>query len=255
MGASDRLSQMFGQSDQYRINAYYGNLVYEQKLREEEILELLECYQEDLEKFTFSSVKESVPKGVITVTYEKEISNGYYARSTISTEMTLNIYPFYDQSIACLKKFGYYMEKQIDVEDIDRIYITNQNSAAYQEIREMQKASEETDAALADWTEAAAGPRAVATSEYGDYDIDTRGYADYTGKEDIEKLADHIYASEMLSYRWDGGAAYDSDYSVLVYFKADSEMNRKYGATAYYKFREGDVPDFVQEDTAYHMPE
>lgn len=94
-----------------------------------------------------------------------------------------------------------------------------------------------------------------AAEVYGVYDIDTRGYVDYTEREDIEKLAGCIYAREMLEYRWDNGCKPDYDYTVFVYFKADSEMSRKAGTYAEYRFKEGEVPLFVQEDTAFQMPE
>lgn len=243
VGASKRLGQMISQGGDYKINGYYGNLVYEQKMRTEELLELLDCYQADLEKFNFTHVKESTPQGAFVITFEKEISDGYYGRGTMSTELMINIYPFFDQSIACLQKYGYYMEHQVDVEDIDRIYITNRNSETYQELFERQKMEDRTEAVISD--------RPQATASYDDNGLDTRGYADYTDKADLEKLADYIYPSDMLSSRWDGGAECDYDYSILVYFKPDSEMSRKYGTYANYVFKEGNVPDFVQEDTAY----
>lgn len=241
VGASDQFAQIIAESGQYQINGYYGNMVYQQKMRKEELLDVLECYQADMEKFNFTRVKESAPQGILEITFEKEISNGYYGRGTMTSEVMINIYPFFEQSIACLQKYGYYMERQVDVEDIERIYITNRNTEVYQELLERQRMEDSEGT----------GDMPAAMPVYGDYDIDTRGYADYTDKEDIEKLADYIYTSGMLSSRWDGGPGYDYDYSVLVYFKPDSEMSRKHGTYADYVFQEGNVPDFVQEDTAY----
>lgn len=95
---------------------------------------------------------------------------------------------------------------------------------------------------------------AIGTAEkaYGDYEIDTRVYMDYTEKEDIANIADCIYTQEMTyTDNWDGGKEYDSNYQVIVYFKADSEINRSYGSNAYYCFMKGEVPDFVRMDTCY----
>lgn len=246
IGASDRLSQAISGNGKYQINAYYGNLVYEQKMREAELIKLLECYRADVETFNFTRVKESVPAGAIRITLTKDISNNYYGRGSSTMEIGINIYPFFDESIAYLKELGYYMDRQINVEDIDRIYITNQNSETYRKMEELQKTTAGTDAILEAMPEA---------EVYGVSDIDTTGYADYTDRNDIEKLADCIYPEGMLTYRWDKGSSREHDYNVLVYFKADSEMSRKAGTYADYVFREGEVPLFVQEDTAFHMPE
>ena len=247
MGASDRLSQLVtGSNDQYQVDAYYGNLVYEQKMRETEITKLLECYRADLENFNFTRVKESVPTGALRFEFKKELSGSYYGKGVSTWELGINIYPFFEKSIAYLKELGYYMDQQINVEDIDRIYIINQNSESYREIQELQKTQAGAEMILENMPEA--------TEIYGKYDIDTRGYADYTSEEDIKKLAGCIDTMEMIyAGRWDNGAGYDSDYSIFVYFKADSEMNRKYGTYADYVFQEGKVPEFVQEDTAFRM--
>ena len=55
----------------------------------------------------------------------------------------------------------------------------------------------------------------------------------------------------MDNYRWDDGDLQDRNYVVTVYFKSNSEMNRTYGVSASYCFIEGQVPEFVEEDTAY----
>ncbi len=247
VGTTDGFEQIAVSNDQYQVNAYYGNLIYEQKLREAEISKLLECYRADMEKFNFTRAKESVPAGALRFEFSREISNGYYSKGTAISEVGMNIYPFFEESIAYLKELGYYMDLQINVEDVDRIYVTNQNSEAYRKMYELQKTEEGKEAIHADMPEAA--------EVYGVYDIDTRGYVDYTEREDIEKLAGCIYAREMLEYRWDNGCKPDYDYTVFVYFKADSEMSRKAGTYAEYRFKEGEVPLFVQEDTAFQMPE
>lgn len=56
---------------------------------------------------------------------------------------------------------------------------------------------------------------------------------------------------ESISYNWNGRKSYDKDYEVIIYFKADSELNREYGSYAYYYFLEEEIPDFVAKDTKY----
>ncbi len=207
MGASDRLSRIIDENDQYEISAYYGNAVYEQKLTQPELLELLECYQADMEFYNFTNVKESVPAGVIRIEFEKDLSDEWYGRGTATTEMGINIYPFFENSTACLKKFGFYMERQAVAEDIDRIYIKNYNSEANAELQELQRTEGAKDF-LND-------PK-VTVEGFGADEIDTRRYADYTQKTDIEQIADCIYAEGMLSNRWDHGAFYEPDYEGMV---------------------------------------
>lgn len=246
MAASGRLSEVIEQNKEYKISAYYGNTVYEQKMTQAEILELLECYQADMEFYNFTNVKESTPAGMIRIEFEKEISNTGYGRGTTTTELGINIYPFFENSIACLKEFGFYMERQIDVKDVDRIYITNYNSEANAKLQEQQR-TEGSEAVLEDMP--------VAEEVYGAYDFDTRVYADYTKETDIEQIADYLYAEGMLSGRWDNGYIYEPDYEVMVYFKPDSEMSRKYGTMAYYQFKQGEIPDFVERDTIFQPAE
>lgn len=246
MAASDRLSEVIEQNKEYKISAYYGNTVYEQKMTQTEILELLECYQADMQFYNFTNVKESAPAGIIRIEFEKEISNTGYGRGTTTTELGINIYPFFENSIACLKEFGFYMERQIDVKDVDRIYITNYNSEANAKLQEQQR-TEGSEAVLEDMP--------AAKEAYGAYDFDTRVYADYTKETDIEQIADYLYAEGMLSGRWDNGYIYEPDYEVMVYFKPDSEMSRKYGTMAYYQFKQGEIPDFVERDTIFRPAE
>ena len=88
---------------------------------------------------------------------------------------------------------------------------------------------------------------------YGDNEaLDTRVYAEYTNLEEIEEIVNCVYPDEIVySYNWNGRKSYDKDYEVIIYFKADSELNREYGSYAYYYFLEEEIPDFVAKDTKY----
>ncbi len=63
VGTTDGFEQIAVSNDQYQVNAYYGNLIYEQKLREAEISKLLECYRADMEKFNFPAQKKVCRQG------------------------------------------------------------------------------------------------------------------------------------------------------------------------------------------------
>lgn len=132
----------------------------------------------------------------------------------------------------------------------------NHNTEAYNEL--MQKQSMEAGAVL---PELAGGDIAVPSYGYGyhstlDYEedtIDTRVYADYTDKEAIDEIVARVYPGDMVEGDWDFGVAGETDYTVYIYFKADSPITRKYGSSMSisYMFPEGQVPDFVKEDTLY----
>ena len=80
---------------------------------------------------------------------------------------------------------------------------------------------------------------------------DTSVYVDYTKPEQIAMLADSIYPNDLIGYDWDGGRVRNDDYEVYVFFKNGSVVGKTNGITAYYGFLDGQVPESVQEETAY----
>lgn len=248
-GASENLSAMLSQEKAgRRINASYGNGVYFRKMNQADALEFLEIYKDDLALSNFSNVKENMPVSEFDLNIEEEIAGS--GGAVRGLQVSMNIYPFYKKSIAWLEQHGYYMDYQLNVDDVDHIQIINQNY----EIQEKLSEKLSDTAGAAEITAAGVREMAISTAEkaYGDYEIDTRVYMDYTEKEDIANIADCIYTQEMAyTDNWDGGKEYDNNYQVIVYFKADSEINRSYGSNAYYCFMKGEVPDFVSMDTCY----
>lgn len=253
-GASENLMTMLTEKrDDLRINANYGNWVYSEKMSRADAEELLEIYQEDLKLSDFSNVKESFPVAVFSMDIESDIMGsvdvtwaGLY-RSTRTWTVSMNIYPFYEKSIAWLKEHGYYRDYQLNVEDVDHIQVINQNYEIKQKLTEKLNTASGAEAIVTDMEAAA-----TTVDVYGESGIDTRVYVDYTEKEDIAQIASSVYPDEMTyGANWDGKASPDSDYQVIVYFKAGSEINRNYGTNAYYSFMEGMVPDFVMQDTLY----
>lgn len=142
-----------------------------------------------------------------------------------------------------LKEHGYYMENQLDPEDVAYIQIMNRNMESY---RELEKQMGITEDALA-------VKEGGFTSEYEDADrIDTRVYKEYRGEEEIRQIASCCYPVDFIdSYDWDRGIETDNDYVVYVYFNTDSPMTKSYGTSAQYSFLKGNIPEFVAGDTAY----
>ncbi len=263
-GAAENLMGILENTDRYKVGAAYGNTVYWEELAREEIKEFIQVYQKDLARANFSNVKENLPVGMGRITISEEIKGrgyGYfsgseYAYSTRSWDVAMNVYPFYEDTIAWLKEHGYYMEFQLNREDVEHIQIMNHNTEAYNEL--MQKQSMEAGAVL---PELAGGDIAAPSYAYGyhstlDYEedtIDTRVYADYTDEEAIDEIVARVYPGDMVEGDWDFGVAGETDYTVYIYFKADSPITRKYGSSMSinYMFPEGQVPDFVKEDTLY----
>jgi len=244
MGASKQLDAVLN-DPQYKMSVYYGDMVYQSRMSREELNELLERYRKDIEKFSFLKAKESMPAGAVMIELEQELSENYYGgyvRTSSVKEIGINIYPFYENCVSYLKEKGYYMDMQVDLDDIAQIQVVNYNSEAAEKLRSQQ----------GDVIEDEAVP-AVAKTQYAGLanSTETSVYADYTEKEEIEQIASVIYPREFVSLRWDNGLTYDKEYEVVVYFKPGSEIVKEYGSSHYYRFVEGTVPQFVQEDTAY----
>ncbi|MDE7333129.1 MAG: hypothetical protein K2O16_13025 [Lachnospiraceae bacterium] len=253
-GASDNIVNMV-KSDRYQLSATFGNTIYQEKMSREQIEEFLEAYRKDLESADFSSIKESVPVGIVTLYFSEVIAGsnymgnaGYVDRVTRGWDVGMNIYPFYKESIACLKKNGCYTGVQLKWEDVEKIQVMNGN---YDIAERLQKQLDESG----DGEETFEDPNLLlergATQNYFGYDIDTRVYEEYTDQEKIKEIVSAVFANELVRQDWDNGKALDDNYSVIVYFKTDSPMTRNYGASAEYGFLEGQIPGFVKEDTIY----
>ncbi len=253
IGTSDNLNRVLTNED-YKVAATYGNTVYMEKMSDAETREFLDIYQRDLKLANFTNVKNSVPVGIINLGITQELPWSVYmgasgiARSTRGWDVSLNIYPFYEESVSYLKEHGYYMDSQIKLEDIASIQVANDNSEAARKLIEKQQ-GEQADASV-DAPAAVNTKSAWASSEY-DSGMSTRVFADYSEEEDIKKIVDCICPQELVTQDWDMGTGLEVDYRVTIYFKADSEITKTYGASATYGFSEGQVPEFVREDTAY----
>lgn len=255
-GASENLDHMLEQADAKRkISAVYGNGIYTEKMSEKDAKDFLEVYRRDLALANFSKIKECIPNAIFSLNIEEDVTGSIYGTwqgisgSNKVHTVSVFIYPFYEESIAWLKEHGYYMNGQLNVEDVARVQVINHNSAQRERLAEKQGT---VSGAAADINDAYLTYDAE-IDIYGDNEaLDTRVYAEYTNLEEIEEIVNCVYPDEIVySYNWNGRKSYDKDYEVIVYFKADSELNREYGSYAYYYFLEEEIPDFVAKDTKY----
>lgn len=252
MGASDKVRRMLDE-ERYEISVSYGNLVYSKKLSIAETKEFLELYQKDLAQADFSSIREHVPVGVLTLSISEEILGSEYinamggvARATRGWDVSLNIYPFYKECITYLKAHDCYMDTHLKTEDVARIQVINSNSEIARGLQNQQEAVGDTE----DPARLLELGAAKAVTDYIS-GIDTRVYADYTDEAELKQIVECIYPENLIVSDWDHGKTLDRDYQVIVYFKADSDITRNYGTNAYYGFLEGEIPDFIREDTVY----
>lgn len=253
-GASENIDLLLsGTNAKRKVSAVYGNTVYTQKMNAKDAESLLEAYRKDLALANFSNIKESTPISEFTLHIEEETAGSSHriSRSIRSWDIKMDIYPFYKESIACLKENGYYMEGQLDLEDVDHIQVLNYNNEAREKLQEKINTTAGAAAIGSEITDEEAENIALEAMQ-SSASIDTRVYADYTQKEDISRIASCIVPQDITyGSNWDGGNRYDNEYQIIVYFKAGSEISRSYGTYAYYCFLKGQVPDFVAEDTIY----
>ncbi len=234
-GASDIPAKAMADENR-KVTAYYGNGTYQTKIKREEVKELLALYREDVMSGGFLKYRESVPTGSICLEFEE--NKGYY---TAYNRVELLIYPFYDKCIAYLTEKGYYMPELIRPEDVEKIQVINEHYDLVEAARKQQE-------------EAAVAIEEAVVNIYSDKDINEeyRTIVNYETPEEIAAILEQLYSRAQIYTTWHNEKQCDSNYSIKVYFTPDS------GATAlenegfeYYAFAQGEVPEFVEEDTVY----
>lgn len=241
-GASENLADLLENNDKYAIEAYYGNTIYTNRMNQKDAAEFVEIYQTELLPATFTTLKEQVPAGVLMIDVTQEYRDGSRGTWTVG----INVYGFMEKSISYLKEKGYYVEEQLNPEDVERIQVVNYNSEIREQLEEEQKKQAETEE-IKETEMAETKSVRIQTTD----DINTLVYADYTDPEQIRRIAEAVYPQELLGNEWDGGTKKAEDYTVCIYFKSGTKIGREYGIDAYYGFVEGQIPEFVQEDTVY----
>lgn len=226
------------------VTASYWNGVYNQKIQKEELQKLLTLYKKDVRTTNFTKVREKEASGYIRLSVMSKQRNYSYAN-----EIGIAIYPFFTECINYLKELNYYNDKFVNLEDVEKIQVINYNLEKQREW-EIEKQKEQAVILKEETqdfsTEVLMGYPLTETDE-----MDFRTYVTYADEEDLKKLSDFIYPVEINYAGWTREKGAERNYSVLVYFKPESGVALSYGNMAYYTFKEGQVPDFVEKDTQY----
>lgn len=233
MGASEALAKILI-NEENKVSVSYGDIYYQQKFGRQEAEELLALYKEDLKESSFTKLRESIPCGSIRFSVVKK-----YLSYSSYYDSEFTVYPFYTRCVEYLKEHGCYRESFINPEDVERIQVTNYNLDIAEE---KQKQWQEQQTLVSD---------AAAALEASWNDSEYNCYATYDSLADIRELCDVLYPQDWLGQSWHMNASEDSNYSITVYFKNDSQPAKDYIGVGMYCFKAGEVPEFVIEDTAY----
>ncbi len=241
---AEKLEKMLARDD-IRTRIVYGSSIYYNKLTQEETKELLSLYKEDVKKSSFLKNRENVPTGSLRIDVEKKTE-----RYTSYKEAELKIYPFYDKCVAYLTERGYYMEGFFNPEDVEKIQITNYNSAIQEAEREAALALDPA------YDSAAEAMLALGRKEqyYGTEESPYIRSAVYEDKAEIEEICKELYPSDWISSGFSMDTEIEPDYNVIVYFKLGTSGRTDDGAgteSVSCVFPQGRVPGYVAEDTAY----
>ena len=199
----------------------------------EEAKELRDAWVRDMEQFDFTMVRHNRPCGAITMAYG--VDAGYMSRQYY-------VYDGFENTINFLKKREAYYPVELDAADIDSVTVTCYHN-------ELALDPNVGDPEY-DLYRRAAYAEAVDTYVYVDYTVRETLYEE----EQIAQILPHIYPS-FIDAPWSGYGADTDDqnnYSLEIVFKKDSAYPYERGSYYFnYNFRNGEVPDFVAEATAY----
>lgn len=245
LGTSENLVRALD-SETEKVSVSYGTNVYQNRLTVQETKELLALYKEDMRKSSFTRLRESVPMGGLKFSFERKRKESY----TSYYDMEVKIYPFMTGCVDYLKERGYYMDRHFDPEDVEKITVLCYNGAIAEEWEKQQKAEEILTDALAGTEPAMPAGWTKEAKEYSDFHC----YASYDDAEQIAALSECLYSEWAGGGSWHSGNSFDYDYYVAVHFKEDSDIAMTVYENTYterFRFLEGEVPEFVQRDTAY----
>ena len=236
ISVADDLDNMLA-NETDKVTASYGSNVYYQKLSREEASELLALYKEDVKGQKFSEMRNSIPTGSLRLTVEKK-------KKTYTTyrESEIKIYPFYTRCVEYLKEHGYYMEDFLDPADVEKIQVTNYNY-------DIQKAEMEKGRDLAYDYGAEELLEVGAVQEYSEDASEYIRNAVYDDEEDIREICKMIYPVDWVYTGWSMAAECEENYSVVVYFKPEKNMDGM--GIGNFVFLTGEIPEFVRKDTIY----
>lgn len=242
-GASEILDKLLVEENT-QINVFYGNNVYQQRISVEEASRLLSLYREDIKGTTFSMFRENMNTGSLRLSIEKKRVD-----YTTYYDTEIRIYPFFTKCVEYLKERGLYRETFIDPEDIERIQVTNYHYELESQYKEEElQQIHDAESALNTGRHTAIAQSASA------YDMAATDFVRYVSYEDeasIREICDKIYPNSWSSQSWHSSYERAEDYQVTIYFKSESAMKLGTGTAEGFFFMEGEVPGFVEQDTAY----
>lgn len=198
---------------------------------QEDAKALRDAWVKDMEQFDFTLARHNRPCGIITMAYGADTS--YMSRK-------YQVYDGFENTINFLKEREAYYPVELSAADIDSVTVTCYHN-------ELALDSNDGDPGYDLYRRAAS----VA---------DTYTYVDYTVREtfreeeQIAQILPHIYPAYVDAPWSSYGEDTDdqNNYSLEVVFKKESAYPYERGNYYFnYNFRNGEVPDFVVEATAY----
>ena len=226
-------------ADGIKLSYTYGNSIDAGKLSEEDALTLMKCFMEDIRKTDFSETRKEISYGSLEIAVQQD--NGFY---TMNRHKEFRIYPSYENCAAFLKEKGLYKEIFIDPDEVEKIQVINYN---------WDKSN--TDMAVAD---TAVYTESMTDSAEPVYYEDTYAYEGdpymvrqtYSDRDKIEEISHKLYPMDQGGADFTSDVDFDTDYEVIVYFKPESSITASYTGSVGCYFLKGEVPEYVQEDTA-----
>lgn len=206
-----------------QLNARFTDGVHEERLGQDELLELIGSYKKDMETFSYKSRINELPAGYIRYSISTDADE--YFGSAANNEESLVIYPDMKNCMKYLEDAGYSLDSYSLSDEADAVVITNSHYDEQNEYMQEQGL---------DFVPDDVAERFVKTKEYA-------------GAE-LKYISDYLYPGDIGMYRWDGGKDFDYSYEVRVIFAHGSEQSRRYGSDVYYYFVKDEVPANVVED-------
>ncbi|MDE7247060.1 MAG: hypothetical protein K2N43_04160 [Lachnospiraceae bacterium] len=198
----------------------------------EEARGLRDAWVKDMEQFDFTLVRHNRPCGILNIAYG--VNRDYVTRQYY-------VYDSFENTINYLKKYEAYYPVELNAADIDSITVNCYH-------HELTLQLDPRDPGYQLYQKAV---NAVAVSDV---------YVDYTVREtfyeegQIAQILPHIYPAGIDAPWSSYGADTDdqNNYYLEIVFKKDSAYPYERGSYYFsYNFRNGEVPDFVVEATAY----
>lgn len=175
--------------------------------------QLLSIYREELYGLTLDEIREEPPVATLYMMVSDRYWTDHY------------IYPSFIKTIAFLKKHGFDVAKEVGIEDIKQIAVTNYNNIRIED-----------------------GPASeTILIETATKDVYSPGSVIYEDAASIEEIFPKLISNDYYN---NNRSVLDADESIeaIVVFRLDEYGNEKMHS---YSFKEGEIPEFVKEDIEY----